>query len=580
MALAFYLISRRGRVKPRRVDAPHRIILYQRLHFASHNPSPTELRVILPFIFSKALIRSRIWPSSCPTMSGATKRRARSQIESGDDSDAARYGDLDSSSPVASDGSKRMRLRGGRGDTSHLELDEDDDQQSADGFHSFAANDDDDDDDTGLLANGNTAINGISATDFSPGAIVRVTIENFVTYERADFFPGPSLNMVIGPNGVGKSSLVCAICLGLGYPPAVLGRAGTVGEFVKHGKDHAIVEIELQKRPQDRANYVIRLRINAENNERSFSMNGKACTLKNIKSVMAKLRIQIDNLCQFLPQDKVAEFAGLEPIEKLNKTLLAAAPEEVVQQQQELKQMFSEQKELQRSIDTGAESLRSLQVRQQGLQADVERLKERDQIQKVVDDLSDARLIVHYNEERARYMQVKDDKKKAEQKHRRLERENQPALENVNAKQSYKHEVERVLKARLGRAQRLEAETDRSLHAVEKIREDMQSLENKKVLERESMDKKKKEVGQYRTRITQLEGQMESGKDIETRFNAREWSLKIVRAIPTPSHSLRSSSANMYIERVRSPCSRSRGQEPGAREQSARDQTAWQLKVK
>lgn len=515
-------------------------------------------------------------------MSGATKRRARSQIESGDDADAARYGDLDSSSPVASEGCKRMRLRGGRGDTSHLELDEDDDQQSADDFHSFAANDDDDDndDESGLRTNGNASTDGISATEFSPGAIVRVTIENFVTYERADFFPGPSLNMVIGPNGVGKSSLVCAICLGLGYPSAVLGRAGTVGEFVKHGKDHAIVEIELQKRPQDRANYVIRLRINAENNERSFSMNGKACTLKNIKSVMAKLRIQIDNLCQFLPQDKVAEFAGLEPIEKLNKTLLAAAPEEVVQQQQELKQMFSEQKELQRSIDTGAESLRSLQVRQQGLQADVERLKERDQIQKVVDNLSDARLIVHYNEERARYMQVKDDKRKAEQKHRRLERENQPALENVNAKQSYKYEVERALKARLGRAQRLEAETGRSLHAVEKIREDMQSLEKKKVLERESMDKKKKEVGQYRTKITQLEGQMESGKDIETRFNAREWNLKIVRAIPLPSHSLRSSSANIYIERVRSPCSRSRGQEQGAREQSAGDQTARQLKGK
>lgn len=518
-------------------------------------------------------------------MSGATKRRARSQIETGDDTDAARYDDLESSSPAASGGFKRMRLRGGRGDTSQLELDEDDDQQSADDFHSFANNDDDDDDDdeggnvSGHHTNRNASSNGTTVTEFSPGAIVRVTIENFVTYERADFFPGPSLNMVIGPNGVGKSSLVCAICLGLGYPPTVLGRAGTVGEFVKHGKDHAIVEIELQKRPQDRANYVIRLRINAENNERSFSLNGKACTLKNIKSVMARLRIQIDNLCQFLPQDKVAEFAGLEPIEKLNKTLLAAAPEEVVQQQQELKQMFSEQKELQRSIDTGAESLRSLQVRQQGLQADVERLKEREEIQNAVNDLSDARLIVHYNEERARYMQVKDDKKKAEQKHRRLERENQPALENVNAKQTYKDEVERALKARLQRAQYLEAETDRSLHAVEKIREDMKSLENNKVLEKESMDKKKKEVGQYRTKITQLEGQMESGKDIETKFNAREWSLKIVRVVPSTYISRRGLCANLEIERVRSSSSRSRGQEPGAREQPPGDQTARNLKV-
>jgi structural maintenance of chromosomes protein 5 len=54
-----------------------------------------------------------------------------------------------------------------------------------------------------------------------PGAIVRVKLTNFVTYTSAEFFPGPNLNMVIGPNGTGKSTLVCAICLGLGYGPKV-----------------------------------------------------------------------------------------------------------------------------------------------------------------------------------------------------------------------------------------------------------------------------------------------------------------------------------------------------------------------
>lgn len=54
-----------------------------------------------------------------------------------------------------------------------------------------------------------------------PGAIVRVKLTNFVTYTSAEFFPGPNLNMVIGPNGTGKSTLVCAICLGLGWGPQV-----------------------------------------------------------------------------------------------------------------------------------------------------------------------------------------------------------------------------------------------------------------------------------------------------------------------------------------------------------------------
>lgn len=54
-----------------------------------------------------------------------------------------------------------------------------------------------------------------------PGSLVRVKLTNFVTYTSAEFHLGPSLNMIIGPNGTGKSTLVCAICLGLGWGPQV-----------------------------------------------------------------------------------------------------------------------------------------------------------------------------------------------------------------------------------------------------------------------------------------------------------------------------------------------------------------------
>lgn len=56
---------------------------------------------------------------------------------------------------------------------------------------------------------------------FRPGSIKRITLNNFMTYDRVELIPGPGLNLVLGPNGTGKSSIVSAICVGLGGNPKV-----------------------------------------------------------------------------------------------------------------------------------------------------------------------------------------------------------------------------------------------------------------------------------------------------------------------------------------------------------------------
>jgi recombinational DNA repair ATPase RecF len=58
--------------------------------------------------------------------------------------------------------------------------------------------------------------------DHAEGALVRIRLRNFLTYTHTNFFPGPNMNMVIGPNGTGKSTIVCAIALGMGGHPNVI----------------------------------------------------------------------------------------------------------------------------------------------------------------------------------------------------------------------------------------------------------------------------------------------------------------------------------------------------------------------
>jgi chromosome segregation ATPase len=67
----------------------------------------------------------------------------------------------------------------------------------------------------------------------------------FRTYDSVEFTCGPHLNVIIGPNGTGKSTIVCAICLGLAGKTSWLGRAQSPLDFIKYGKSKGCIEIEL-----------------------------------------------------------------------------------------------------------------------------------------------------------------------------------------------------------------------------------------------------------------------------------------------------------------------------------------------
>lgn len=138
---------------------------------------------------------------------------------------------------------------------------------------------------------------------------MRIQLRNFVTYDDVEFCPGPYLNMIIGPNGTGKSSIACAICLGLNFPAATLGRAAEIHSFVKIGTEKtAHIEIELKGAAGEK-NLVIRRNLTAGNRSSTFTLNGQQASGKEVSARVAKLNVQVGNLCSFLPQDKVGEFS-------------------------------------------------------------------------------------------------------------------------------------------------------------------------------------------------------------------------------------------------------------------------------
>ncbi|KAI1069703.1 hypothetical protein LB507_008483 [Fusarium sp. FIESC RH6] len=359
---------------------------------------------------------------------------------------------------------------------------------------------------------------------YQPGAIVRVTVENFVTYEKAEFLPGPHLNMVVGPNGTGKSSLVCAICLGLGYSPKHLGRAGSVKEFVKHGKDTATIEIELQKRPKDPKNFVVKVQIRREQNNQKWWLNGKESNHKTVQMLMRKFKIQVDNLCQFLPQDRVVEFAACTPVDLLRETLRAAAPEEMLAWQKQLQDLDKDKKELEQSTHTDEETLRNLENRQQGLQTDVDRLREREEIIEQVNNLKSALVFAKYKEARTRFKDAKEQKKLAERSLGRLERDAGPSLEAVNAKQLYAQRIDEAISGRRAALKNAEDVTKKLARDASTASEKLKEFENRIEAERKGFDAKRKELAQSKSKITSLQAELRSRPE---EFNPSDFNQKI-----------------------------------------------------
>lgn len=360
---------------------------------------------------------------------------------------------------------------------------------------------------------------------FQPGAIVRVTLDDFITYEHAEFDPGPSLNLVIGPNGTGKSSLVCAICLGLGFPSSVLGRATTYGDFVKHGRTHAVVGIELQGRHDELQNHSVRLRINREDNSRKFWLNGQEAPLRRIQALMADLRIQVDNLCQFLPQDRVAEFAGLNAVDLLAKTLEAAAPLDMKAMQAELREVYRAQRAAEEQMQMDAARLRILEGRHQTQQADVERYREREEIERAIGDLEDCEPLVRYYEARRKSRALKHRRRVLNHELLDLTARLQPALAAIGEKKAYHEELKSGLAARTAVLQSAEQAVGQALASVEQVEDRILAATAQQAAMGESRDKKRKEISAIRQRITALEARV---KNKPPEFVAAEWNLKIV----------------------------------------------------
>ncbi|XP_061696300.1 structural maintenance of chromosomes protein 5 isoform X2 [Syngnathoides biaculeatus] len=280
---------------------------------------------------------------------------------------------------------------------------------------------------------------------FVEGSVVRITMKNFMTYNYIMVRPGPNLNMIIGANGTGKSSIVCAICLSLAGKTTVLGRDDKVGGYVKTGCDKGFVEIELFK---SGGNVIINREIHVENNQSVWKLNGRICNQKTVEEEVKALHIQVNNLCQFLPQEKVGQFAKMSKIELLEATEKSVGSPEMFEYHCELKNSRSKDREMENVIKEKTSYLEKTKQRFERHKLDENRYYEKQRHLNAIELIEKKIPWVEYETTREELEGVKKERDKAKKQLAVLKQAHMPMLTKLQSIEEHLKPSEEQMKAK------------------------------------------------------------------------------------------------------------------------------------
>ncbi|KAM5261466.1 structural maintenance of chromosomes protein 5 isoform 4-T4 [Hipposideros larvatus] len=349
-----------------------------------------------------------------------------------------------------------------------------------------------------------------SSGPFVEGSIVRIAMENFLTYDTCEVCPGPHLNMIIGANGTGKSSIVCAICLGLAGKPAFMGRADKVGFFVKRGCSKGKIEIELFRTS---GNLLITREIDVAKNQSVWFINRKSTTQKVVEEQVAALNIQVSNLCQFLPQDKVGEFAKLSKIELLEATEKSIGPPEMHRYHCELKNFREKEKQLETSCKEKTEYLEKMIQRNERYKQDVERFYERKRHLDLIEMLEAKRPWVEYENVRQEYEEVKLARDRVKDEVRKLKERQIPMTRRIEDIETQRHNLEARIKVKATDIKETSQKCKQKQDIIERKDKHIEELQQALIVKQNEEHDRQRRISNTRKMIEDLQNELQNAEN-------------------------------------------------------------------
>ncbi|XP_044302315.1 structural maintenance of chromosomes protein 5 isoform X3 [Varanus komodoensis] len=247
-----------------------------------------------------------------------------------------------------------------------------------------------------------------------------------------------------------------------------------IGHYVKRGCAKGVIEIELFKNP---ANLIITREMSVANNQSSWFLNRKSSTLKMVEDQISTLNIQVGNLCQFLPQDKVGEFAKLSKIELLEATEKSIGPPEMYKFHCDLKNLRHRERELENSWIEENNSLEKMKQKNERYKQDVERYHEHKRHLDLIAMLERKRPWLVYEEVRKQYETVKQSRDHQKVELRALKEKQSPMAERIQEAENQCVNLDAKIKDKTAAIKEVSQKCKQQQDALERKNKQIEDLE-------------------------------------------------------------------------------------------------------
>ena len=370
--------------------------------------------------------------------------------------------------------------------------------------------------------------------DYKPGSIVKVVMHNFMTHSDAVIQPKQRLNIVIGANGTGKSTVLNAICLGLGGDPKLLGRADQLHSFVRHNCANGWIEITLAPHPGKETHVLKRVFTSDEGNKKGICfINGNQVKLKELQHlVIHKYNISIDNLCTFLPQDRVGDFSGLTDQQRLIETQKTWPGQFCYKTHIELIEAEETIVHSAGQVETVKKEVEQLQQALEPMEREKERMEDRRRAEEQAKLLKQKLVWLEFEDIRSKAIEAKEQKAKARAEFEAAQKDFQPLRDEVDQLGTHVKTAEGVMRNMDATIQRHNADMKKQVEKFNKHDDEIETLINE-IMSLSQVRQKRKD--EYQKCLEHLNGlresfaQAESEEELQREFELAAQAAKTSR---------------------------------------------------